>query len=94
MADPKKPVIDEIIVAINNALGLDERDKGAISRLRHLLAWYTTDAARAPRPVKITMTGRLATSAHGVRTLTLPDGQEVDFDFGPDTEGVLIEDLD
>lgn len=94
-ADPKKPVIDEVVVAINNSLGLSERDERASKQLAHFLKWYSSDAARAPRRAEVTLTGTLAFDELDNMSLTLPGGAQIDLgEVTQNTEGVKIKGLD
>lgn len=95
-AEPKKPVIDEVIIAINNALGVSERDERASKRLAHMLAWYSSDAARAPLRAEVTLTGTLAFDELDNMSLTLPDGVQIDLGevTKSTTKGVQIKGLD
>jgi hypothetical protein len=93
-ADPKKPVIDEVVIAINNALGVSERDERASKQLAHFLKWYASDAARAPLPVAVTLTGTLAFDELDNMSLTLPGGVQIDLgEVTQNTEGVTIKGL-
>lgn len=94
MPEPKKPVIDEVVIAINNALGVSERDERASKQLVHFLKWYSSDAARAPLHAEVILTGTLAFDELDNMSLTLPGGVQIDLgEVTQNTEGVTIKGL-